>query len=142
MGNYNYYNKCQLYNDTNYDVRIEDYDGNRILGHGDIESNWLVKGPYYINLVMIFPGFGMEKKYLYGSEYQNKTFHMSELFRDDIRNRKVMQGKPQLQGMMSLFVVGRGYHFCILSFPILNVLSIPAYILITLGSFHDLTCVL
>ena len=129
MGNNNTYkaaigNKCQLYNDTNYDVRIEDYHGNRILRSGDRRDNWLAKRRYYINLVMIFPGFGTEKKCLYGSEYQNNTFHMSELFEDDIRNRKVMKGKPQLQGLMSLFVVGRSYHFCILSFPILYFLSL------------------
>ena len=78
-------NNCKFQNDTRYDVVIEDYDGTRILRPGQIQSNYLITGPHYVNLVMKFPGFGEEKISFPGSQYQDRTHYMSDLFRQKIR---------------------------------------------------------
>ena len=78
-------NNCKLYNDTDYKVTIVDYDGTRTLKPGFETSNYLLKGSYYLKLVMEFPdGWKEGIAYLYGSEFEGRTHRMSNLFHDQI----------------------------------------------------------
>ena len=79
-------NKCDLHNDTKYEVDIVDYDGTRTLYPGTTQSNWLLKGGnYYITLVMKFARNEEKRRNFYGSEYEYRTHNMSYLFADQIR---------------------------------------------------------
>lgn len=91
-------NNCTLYNDTEYDVSIHDYDGRRILRPGCSERNGLAKGGnYYINLTMKFPyPYSDQTKRLYGREY-NETHYMSTMFRDRIRQIKEEKEREERQ---------------------------------------------
>ena len=81
-------NKCTLYNDTKYPVRLKDYDSNRMLYPGDRQGNWLAKGAdYYIDLVMQFPK-GEVTRSLRGCEFNNETKYMSNIFRDKIEEQE------------------------------------------------------
>lgn len=78
--------QCKLYNDTEYTVYIEDYDGNRYLKPGETQTNWLLTGAsYYINLTMIFPHHKSGPIRLYNSDFNDQTHRMSTFFQDDIR---------------------------------------------------------
>ena len=76
-------NYCTLQNDTQYEVEIIDFDGNRTLKPGDSQGNWLIIG-FNIKLVIKFPGSEEEKITFPASEYKNLTHKMSELFQDQI----------------------------------------------------------
>ena len=57
MGNYVYF-----HNDTDFNVKIFDYDTNRTLYPGETEKNGLAKGPYYVELMMEFPTYNSDRK--------------------------------------------------------------------------------
>ena len=82
MGNH----ECYFYNDTDYHVTIDDYDGNRALSPGDEQHNFLIKGGnYHVNLTMKFPDYGTKTIKFHDYQYQNETHRMSTLFRSDIQ---------------------------------------------------------
>ena len=87
-------NQCTLDNDTNYPVRIEDYDSNRMLYPGNSQGNWLAKGAdYYIELEIQFPDGSKTKRPLRGRDFNNETKYLSRFFSDVIRDyeRKVRE---------------------------------------------------
>ena len=86
---------CKIVNDTDYDLEIEDYDGNHYLRPYESMDQWLMKdGNYYINLVMKFPD-GKEKRVLRNSEYNNQTHYMSDLFGHKIRELKKLKDEEK-----------------------------------------------
>lgn len=80
MGN----NHCKFSNDTDYPVDIVDYDGTRRLSPGSTQSNYLVKGPFYVTLKMTLPDGTISSVNFFGSSYQGLTHLMSEIFKDPI----------------------------------------------------------
>lgn len=79
MGNYVYF-----HNDTDFNVKIFDYDTNRTLYPGETEKNGLAKGPYYVELMMEFPTYNSDRKRFESSKFEGQTEKMSRLFGKEI----------------------------------------------------------
>jgi len=82
MGNHS----CTLYNDTEYDVVVVNYDRTVRMPPGDRYYPWLLKGGnYYLKIIMEFPGVWEEGVvYLYAHEFEDRTHRMSTMFNKQI----------------------------------------------------------
>lgn len=76
---------CYLENDTKYRVEIVDYDGTRTLSPGETQHNFLIKGPFSLDLVMIFNNGKDVKINFPEHKFQDRTHKMSNIFADAIR---------------------------------------------------------
>ena len=79
MSNYVY-----IHNDTDFNVKIFDYDTNRTLYPGETEKNGLAKGPYYVELTMELPTYNLDRKMFESSKLEGQTEKMSRLFGKEI----------------------------------------------------------
>ena len=79
MGNYVYF-----HNDTDFNVKIYDYDTNRTLYPGQTEKNGLAKGPYYVELMMEFPTYNSRRIRFESSKFERQTEEMSRIFGEEI----------------------------------------------------------
>ena len=86
MGNHS----CTLYNDTEYDVVVVNYDRTVRMPPEDKYYPWLLKGGnYYLKIIMEFPGVWDDGvKYLYAHEFEERTHRMSTLFHEEIKDYK------------------------------------------------------
>ena len=90
--------QCKIVNDTDYNLKIEDYDGNHYLRPHESMTQWLVKdGPWYITLVMKFPD-GNETRVLRNSEYNNQSHYMSNFFSHKIRELQQLK-EEEMRGL-------------------------------------------
>jgi len=103
MGNHS----CTLYNDTEYDVVVVNYDGTTRMPPGDRYYPWLLKGGnYYLKIIMEFPGVWEEGVvYLYAHEFEDRTHRMSTMFNKQITEYQKKSHTRKYQGDSSLFQV-------------------------------------
>ena len=82
MGSHN----CTLYNDTEYDVVVVNYDRTVRMTPEDRYYPWLLKGGnYYLKIIMEFPDSWKEGVvYLYAHEFEDRTHRMTTLFHKEI----------------------------------------------------------
>ena len=77
---------CTLYNDTEYDVVVVNYDRTVRMPPEHRYYPWLLKGGnYYLKIIMEFPdGWDEGVVYLYAHEFEDRTHPMSTLFHKQI----------------------------------------------------------
>lgn len=75
---------CTFQNDTPYPVMIVDYDGTRTLNPGESQGNYLISGPYSVDLILKLSDAMEVKKNFPRSEFQNRSHKISTIFSDYI----------------------------------------------------------
>ena len=90
MGNYVYFR-----NDTDFEVKIFDYDTNRTLYPGETEKNGLAKGPYYVELLMKFLTYDSDRKRFESSKFEGQTEFMSRLFGKEIEEYREKERRKE-----------------------------------------------